>query len=192
MLIITTIGRTGSSLLAEWCRRMDLNIGNVSWMPDRDAGNEDTDTLEINKLIMKGKDLTKRIRYLDRDVVKDPQFVADCTIIRQWKAAREDALKIIYLKRDFQAIAQSQKRHPEMTGPSFRCFPDLMAVKEREFLRECEKLEIPVTILVFPFFLDAFQEVYHAVQGGIKIKLIKSKGMLEWASLIDKTKVHVK
>ncbi len=192
MIAIATIGRCGSSFLMEWCKRMGLKTGDIKWIDRVDAGNEDHDTLHINKFILKnGADMRKKIKYLDRDIVKDPYFIAHPDIIRQWAEVRE--MKVIYLKRPFTDIVQSQKRHPTMTCPAYRCFPDLMQQKEQEFLAECEKLGILKGILTFPDFLEEFNTVFDLIQSSLhRPKMNKEQGLQEWIRLVDNNKVHIK
>jgi len=192
MIIITGIGRSGTSLIAEFFRQMGFDIGTVSWNKNTIAGNEDVDTLLINKQILKGKIPKTDIINLKRDVVKDPLFVSDRSIIRAWCALRKD-IRVIYMHRDFEAIAASQKRHPNMYTPAYRCFPDLMEIKEREFLKELHKLNVPHAVLSFPNLNP--EDIIHAIKHihpPMAQSIDWSKGLKVWLNLLDQNKIHIK
>ena len=162
MIIIATVGRAGSSILTLFFQKCGLNVGSDTWYKAFNAGMENKETLLINneliKHYVKGEQINHyyvwgdiyKMRY---DVIKDPSFVAHPQIIKNWWKARKD-LKIIFLHRNAQDVVDSCKRLPEWTGPTYRCFPEMIEAKNDDFLRTVNKMGIPIKIFKFPQFLD--------------------------------------
>jgi len=150
MIIITGIGRSGTSALAQYAKACGKDIGETTWNEEADAGLEDHETLVINNLIRKGRDYGNRIQEVKADVVKDPQFVSDPKIIKAWWDARKD-LTVLYCHRNYYDIASSQKRKGDMYGPAYRCFPDLMEKKEDDFISTCYEIGIDLHVLSYPY-----------------------------------------
>ena len=151
MKIITGIGRSGTSVLTQYAKACGHNIGEARWLNEYRAGNEDREFIMINQHIYKvGGGMVNQIRYFDRDVAKDPLFMRDVRILRHWRALRED-FEIVYCYRDYEEIAESQRKLPDMMCPAYRCFPDLMKRKEEEFLEACGRWNVPFHILKYPY-----------------------------------------
>jgi hypothetical protein len=190
LTVITGIGRCGTSVIAEFYARMGMNIGDVSWDKKRRAGNEDRNTLAINFNILRHRfSMRKKIKYLVRDVVKDPQFVASPEIIEQWWSVRQN-IKILYMNRDYNAIIESQRKHPTMTCFAYRCFADLMEEREQLFRDKVKELGIPFAELTFPDCLRDFSNTFPVLQSVTSTKLDKSKAMGVWKELIDKNLIR--
>lgn len=156
MQIITGVGRCGTSFLIKYCKEIGLNIGNAKWIKSYNAGLEDRETIIINEHILKhGYDSTA-ISMLNnfpaRDVIKDPRFLIDSKLIGYWKIHFPE-LQVIWLSRDPNEIAASQKRKPNMTCPAFRCFPELIEAKETEFIKTLHKENINYSLFIYPNFL---------------------------------------
>ena len=167
MIIITSVGRAGTSFLAEYCKQVGLNIGQVNWVEEYRAGNECKDTVRINN-ILKNRILKKeklldemilnQIKELKNDIVKDPQFLIYPQIINVWLKARID-LKVIFLTREHQQIVDSLRKVPTMNSPVFRNHTDLILEHEIDFKKTCNSLDLELIEFKYPDFLSSFKEV---------------------------------
>ena len=171
MILVTTVGRSGSSFLMKFLSQTGIDIGTDKWFDKFNAGLEHPDVTSINgdliSKIIKDKDvdiwdLWSRIAGLKLDVYKDPQFVAHKEIIRHWRQVRKD-IKIIFLHRNPQDVVDSCKKIPEWTGPTYRLFPEMITAKNNNFLKVCDKLKIPTKKFKFPQMLDEGQEVIESL-----------------------------
>lgn len=166
MIIITGIGRTGTSALTGYCKALGMNIGNAQWIEIYDAGNEDINTIHINQAIFfHDKDMTREIQGLRRDVVKDPYFLRSTKCIRQWWKARQD-LTIVWCRRNPKDIVDSMRRKPDMDGPAYRCFEDLIIQKEKEWEACLKELKIPYHEITYPF---KFEDAYKIFKGNKRV-----------------------
>ena len=177
MVIITTIGRSGSSFLTKWLSECGLDVGSEQWFKPFNAGMENKKASIINamlvqSLIKKEKiniyDAWSGIHTLRSDIVKDPQFLMHPEIIENWWHVRKD-LKIVYLDRDFKKIAESQKKIPQWTAPVYRCFPELMKVQEFEFLDMVDDLQIPIKRFTYPDFLTQIDFLIESLSEWIEL-----------------------
>ncbi len=159
MIIITGPGRCGTSMMAELCYRWKLNIDIGPRLALLDAGYESAQSMIINQSFVKHYHLKlsldhaeyhkEKIKAVNFEVVKDPAFVVYSPCIEHWWRWRQD-LVILYMTRDPKEIAASQKRHPEMNTPTYRCFPELIKQKEKEFLNVVDRLGMPLQRVVYP------------------------------------------
>lgn len=197
MIIIATVGRSGSSLMMEYMKEIDLGVGDLRWVHKIDAGNESSMVTNINARlrnhIMGSKKLSKPTikdicKSVPLQVIKDPQFLIHPEMIRLWWMARKD-ITVMYLRRDPEKIVKSIYRHPYFNTPAYRCNVELIKKHEAEFLQILKDLNIKHVILEFPNFFD---------QLGTINKFIKESGYnvtkyapLIWKKLINPKKVHV-
>jgi len=159
MIIITGPGRCGTSMMAELCHSWGLKIDIGPRLALLDAGFESAQSMIINQSFVKHYHLKlsldhvnyhkEKIEAVDFEVVKDPLFVCYSPCIEHWWRVRQDII-ILYMTRDYKEIAKSQKKHPEMNTPTYRCFPDLIKEKEKEFLNLVDKLGIPLQRVLYP------------------------------------------
>lgn len=161
MILVCTIGRSGSSFLMKFLSECEVDIGTDQWFDTFNAGLEHRDVCSINaeliSHLIKGKNINHYrvwadIYDLKLPVYKDPQFLMHPMIIKNWWTVRQD-IKIVYLYRNHEAIAESQKKIPAWTCPVYRCFPEMMAKQEKDFLRQVNLLNIPIEVFKFPNFL---------------------------------------
>lgn len=145
-----------------------MDIGSDLWFPSVNAGLENAETLNINARLI--RHLIKKekvsmwyvwgdIEKINFDAVKDPQFVVDARVIREWHRVRKD-IKVIFMYRNAKAVAESMMKHPEWTTPVYRLFPEMIEKKNDEFLRMCERLDIPVFKFKYPNMLDGSPELF--------------------------------
>lgn len=171
MKIITGIGRCGTSALALYCKETGLNVGEVRWIDRYDAGMEDMETIKINETLIKEGEspfVNDKIEYLERDVVKDPRFLADHNLIRHWYGIRKD-IKVFWLRRNPKEIVASQKRKASMNCPAYRCFEDLIIEKEKSFENVLKTDNIPYIELWFPDFLYQGRQIIAEFGGSMKL-----------------------
>lgn len=159
MVIITGPGRCGTSMMSLLCHHWGLKVDIGPRLALLDAGYESAASMIINQSFVKHYHLKvnldhvnyhkEKIQAIDFEVVKDPAFVVYSPCIEHWWRWRQD-LVILYMTRDHKEIAKSQRRHPEMNTPTYRCFPPLIKIKEDEFLDVLNKLGVPMQRVVYP------------------------------------------
>jgi len=175
VIIITTIGRSGSSALMKWCQAIGYSTGKMYWHPLYKAGMENPQAVRINgkfraralkKESLEDGRIYKELGNLRASIVKDPQFLVHTEIIEHWVKVK-GKIKVVYLNRDFQEIVDSLKRVPEMNSPVFRNHVDLMKQREDDFLNRCKKLNIPFKVWTYPF-KDKHDEIFNFIGKGSK------------------------
>lgn len=176
MKIITGIGRCGTSLLLEYAKNVGHNVGDVKYIEQYEAGNELSMVQNINNQIFKqgiDRSIYLDIRSIDLDVIKDPLFFRTTECIKAWQRARSD-IHWIWCKREPIEIVKSQRRKPDMTTPTYRCFTDMIIKKEQEFEKFFIDFKIKFTILYYPF--EDLDTIFKLFGGNKKIwdKTIKS------------------
>jgi hypothetical protein len=158
MILITGIGRCGTSMMAKYLQVLGLDIGADRWYEPINAGLENRETLSINARLIrhfvKGESIDlgevhEDIHELDFDAVKDTQFLTDWRIIDFWDSVRQD-FEVIWMMRDYDQIVESMKRTPEWNTPVYRLFPYMMKQKEDEFKRTMRRLHIPFKQVHYP------------------------------------------
>jgi hypothetical protein len=162
LLIVTGVGRCGTSMLMQFLTRLDFDIGSTQWFDRVNAGLENKETLVINSEILrnliKGEHVNMwhiwgDIHDLKYDAVKDPQFLSHPAIIKNWWHVRKD-IKVVFMYRNVREVVESMKRHPEWNTPVYRLFPEMIEEKNDAFLRMCEKLEIPLVKIKYPHVIN--------------------------------------
>lgn len=167
MIVIATVGRSGSSFLAKWFKECGFDIGSDTWFEPFKAGYENKQTLDINQRLIrkhiKGERVNEYyiwgdIHDLKLDVIKDPQFLISPVIIKNWWKVRKD-IKVVFLYRKPEEIVESCKKLPEWTGPVYRCFPELIEEKQEAFLDQLDKSNIPYERFKYPSFLGQYYQM---------------------------------
>lgn len=193
MIIITGIGRSGTSLVAEFCKQIGLSMGDISWIAKYNAGNELPAMTKVSKHILgsvtKGTDIecADKILRINHECVKDPLFMSHPKIVRIWWKYRKD-IKVIYMKRDFNDIASSQSLKPLMNTPTYRCFPRIMKSHEESFIKTLETLGVPYQIVEFPGIIKEPKPLLEVLKrfSPRRLRGLKKK----WDALADPSKVH--
>jgi len=152
MVVVTGLGRSGTSLMIEYVAKLGLSTNHGMWYEKFRAGNEDKNAVEINASFLKHYHQERplhhvnfhadKIKALEQQVVKDPQFVAIPDIIEHWWNARKD-IQIIYCWRKHEEIEKSQLAVPTMKSPVYRCFTRMMIPIEAAFMLRIRELNIP-------------------------------------------------
>ncbi len=198
MILVTGVGRCGTSALMQYFINIGLRTGKMSWHKRYDAGNENPEVLNINNkfrkrfmngLPMKNAKLYEMAKQVDYDVVKDPQFLTFPSLINHWAEARDD-IRIIYCTRKPEHIVESLRRIPEMTSPVYRSHADLIVQKQNNFLARLDKLELPYTTIEFPHFMH-FPEVINWVLEEEGLTLPDDIETV-WRETFQHSKVHIK
>jgi len=196
MIIIATVGRTGSSVLLEYLSKIGLGAGDVKWIKKFDAGMENPRVSNINhkfrkKLLhggtLRSQEIQRQIMSLGFDVIKDPQFLVHPDIIKYWIKVRTD-IQVIFLTRDSHQVVSSMRRHPEMNTPAFRCFPEKIRDHEDRFLKILNRFKIKYIKLSFPDFLSQKKLIDDTVKRWGYI--IKPTDEI-WDMVIKPEKVHI-
>lgn len=206
MIIVTSVGRAGTSAYMEWLKEAGINVGDIAYVPGYDAGNEHPKATQINaqfrKAALSGKDLSKEmdmwnqyqaISELQIQAIKDPQFLAYPDIIRHWINVRKD-IKVVWLRRAPEEVVLSQRRVQGMTTPAYRCFPDLIREHEEQFERTLKELEVEYIEHWFPHFMNERSTVRKVLKElkGTRGKKIKDNEYNEaWDRVFEPTMVHI-
>jgi len=158
MIVVTGVGRCGTSVMIKWLKACGLKIGADKWFEVVNAGLENKHTLQINQSLirhfLKGEKVNMYhvkgdIDELNLDAVKDPQFLSDVRLIETWWEVRQD-LEIVLMTRDPEEIVKSVYKVPEWSTPIYRTKVELIEQKEREFMDTLDRLEIPYIVVKYP------------------------------------------
>lgn len=191
MIIVTTVGRSGSSALMEYLKQVS-NAGDLVWNKYYEAGNENPLTVRINSEFRKRAlerqplrdfKLYTEIENFNLEVIKDPQFLVIPEIIEHWWYVRKD-IKVILLEREPEKIVSSLKRKPIMNSPVFRNHTDMIISHMARFKKILTVNDIPYATFTFPDFIDQYEQVSEKLsEWGIK------NNPYAWG-VITRNKVH--
>lgn len=198
MIIITGPGRSGTSVLAQFCLQMGYHPGG-SWYDCVDAGLEHPRVAAINDALYHEATKTGKVeqtlaqyreemRSLDLAVVKDPRFTFHPAILRAWRSVRTD-LKVLMTYRTPEHSLASRKRHARNLLHKDKAHPDIL---RRDFANVIETMldqEIAFAMLLFPNFLNQYQKVYEAFRA-LGMEFDYAEGQAAWNSLVNMEKVH--
>lgn len=158
MIIVTGIGRCGTSMMAKFLKEAGMNIGADRWYEPINAGLENRQTLDINNRIInkyvKGQDINMHhvrgdIAELHYDAVKDPQFLVTSKVIETWWETRQD-LKVVFMERNPLDIVDSIRKHPEWNTRVYRTDIKMIEQKVGEFKKTIRGLMIPTFFFLYP------------------------------------------
>lgn len=199
MLIITGPGRSGTSVLALFCRRMGFEPGGA-WHESVDAGLEDEQIVRMNdamlseigrtgKAVQTLETYRSAIQNIAHPVIKDPRFTFHPGLLRAWRSVRDD-LRVLLTYRTPEHSLKSRKRLPGLLHKNQNT-PDII---RRQFADCVETLlaeNIPFRMLLFPKFLTQYDRIYTAFSD-LGMTFDKAEGARIWESLVDPKKVHFK
>ena len=180
MVIVTGLGRCGTSILTKYLGDVGFGVGrNINWHDEARAGYELSTAYSINREMWNnyckaGKPIDLDFDYrgpywkckyreaifnVDKDeekqgkveVIKDPRFTWNPALIEAWWTVRQD-LKLIICHRDIQSVMDSRKSLPPQYDDPKRV--KLSEYKEdfADFYTKVLQLEIPYVTLFFPKF----------------------------------------
>jgi hypothetical protein len=183
MLIITGLGRCGTSLIAKFLTLQGYNLGNCKWDDNIRAGMEDSQVVQINRVLAeqykKGDSYHARtiikvwLRTKALSIVKDPRFTWPGVLL-PWAEVVKD-LNILFMHRKFEEIALSRARLGEHSNDVSdtriynltRLYEDFSQFFNVVFLHN-----LKFRVLCFPEVLDNFPSVWQALHDlGVKIDL---------------------
>ena len=188
MLLITGLGRTGTSLLASFCKQMGRDpLG--KWIESKNAGYEDQELIEINQALYSGDedfDLN-RIKNYDRTVAKDPRLFlfSDKDVISQWCKHRKDA-RFLVAHRSFENIANSRNNIDDEEYASKDKLKVLFANAVSQLVLNNAKFKF----LKFPDFVDNYDLVFQSLSKFGGLNLNYEEGKVKWNELVDKSQIH--
>ncbi len=193
MLIVTGVGRCGTSLVAEYLMAIGLKTDNGRYYRAINAGHESKTALGINSGFIRSKLQNKKfdgfkeikefVRVENIDFVKDPQFLADTSLIKHWNA--QIGVKVILMIREAEDVVKSLRNAPSMNGPNYRNYPDLIRKHQKDFIGVCYSKRIPIDIIDFPECIADPYDLFKA------LNITDEKQQARWFKVADKNKVHV-
>jgi len=204
MVIITGIGRCGSSLVASFLEEMDFNIGNTVWCDKRKAGKEDGPAVMVNSVLshvlsagMKFNegDIKASIEGIcgNRDAIKDPRFTWHPEIIRIWHDVFPD-IKVLILLRDFEDSLKSRRlvteQYPDITwrATDNNIKAKQLKVEFADFFHKVYELRIPSMVMRYPDFVlgdSSYEEMYFSLNC-LGLEFDYSHGYEVWNGLINR------
>ncbi len=187
MLVITGLGRCGTSFLAYFMQKMGYYQGKVRMQELERAGMENSLVWQLNKDIRGEKKIgtwKSRIREITFPVIKDVRFTWGSIILRTWWEVRQD-MKLMILTRHIKDIIQSRKYakpnwDDERRGDNIEFFRSDF----REFMYAVGELGIPYETLRFPNFLCNYETVYCALRNLGYADFDKEKGQEYWGKIV--------
>lgn len=190
MLIITGMGRSGTSFLTKFLYDCGVNVGAKRYISDINAGFEYDKSVKINSQILDDTDIgvEDQIKSIDLEVFKDPRFTFP-SVMKKWIETRDD-LSFLMLLRDPKHAIESRHAHPN----HFTEVETVESLTQRvlETYLLLGQYNIPHETITFPHFLEQFEEVYDKLIyfGGLELdyNICKKK----WDKLVDFNKVHFK
>lgn len=213
MILITGLGRCGTSVLIKYLKKVGFYIGDCLWYDEIRAGYELPVAININTLMWRyycgeGKPINlddtifnlhgrswevtyrQAITYVDKSegglikVIKDPRLTWHPDIINAWWTARQD-FKLIICHRDIESIMKSRDLMPGKSEPKVSI---LSRYKEdfADFFTKVLQLGIPYETLFFPNFLQDFQ-LTHKVLESVGLFHDYELGKEVWGDLVDQT-----
>ncbi len=200
MLIITGPGRSGTSLLALFCKEMGFDPGGT-WHEFVDAGLEYPPVVRINTALQKDiaetgntnasiAEQAQAITSLDFAVVKDPRFTYHPLIIRAWASLRDDLSVLVTYRRPEHAIASRERKAKDlMRGLDKNRSGDNVRQELADTLEVLLDMQIPHRMILFPQMLDRYNEVYNAFND-LGLPFDKEHGKEVWSRIIRPDKVH--
>jgi hypothetical protein len=215
VLIITGMGRSGTSLMAQFCRLLGFDPGGYmepGGAESINAGMEDPPLTWLNDEIememrQKGQvtvsHFAARIRRYDRGVVKDPRFLGPWgrggALLDVWWTCRQD-LRLLVLTRAPSDVVKSWQAHAtcfkahlvDERGSTLSSEELALRVEQTatDFFSVAYQLGVPFRQLQFPDFIHEFDVVYDHLVDFAGLKVQRSSALATWKSLVDPKKVR--
>jgi hypothetical protein len=200
MLIITGPGRSGTSLLALFCKELGFDPGGT-WHDPVDAGLEYPPVVRINNAFLDDIAATgttdtaapaqrDAIAALDYAVIKDPRFTYHSSIFRVWGAVRQDISVLVTYRRPEHTIASRKRRATDlMRGINKNRSGDDVRQELADTLEVLLDMQIPHRMILFPQMLERYDEVYTVLRD-LGLEFDKEKGREIWGRIIRPDRVH--
>ena len=215
MILITGLGRCGTSILIKYLKEVGVGIGvNVNWHENVRAGYELTTfytlthdlyhrfckegkpidlDVECWGTYWEGKTYRQALQEVDKDerqgdvqVVKDPRVTWHPDIIESIHEARDGDLRLIICHRKIENVYRSRKSLPEnYDDPKPRKVLDEYKIDFADFYTRVLELNIEHVNVFFPNFLLDFNKTYWQLTN-IGLPHNFAKGYEIWGNIIDK------
>ncbi len=198
MLVITGPGRSGTSMLGQFCCDLGFNPGG-EWCDAIDAGLEHPHVAAINDALYREARTTggvstalalyrHEMSSLDLTVVKDPRFTFHPAILRAWLSVRKDISVLLTYRNPEQSIA-SRKRHKKFLFIKHKARPETLKCDMANTIEVLLECGVPYEILLFPIFLNQYDKVYAGLMN-LGLVFDREVGRAHWDSLVDESRVH--
>lgn len=213
MIIITGLGRCGTSILTKYLQEVGFELGrNINWHSQVRAGLELSTFYSIvdwmhHEYCKQGKKINlndpckceywngytyeEALNKVDKDerqgpveIVKDPRITWNPDLIESiWKARKD--IKLIICHRKIEDIYKSRKSLPKQyDDPKPRIELNEYKQDFADFYTKVLELRIPHINLFFPHFIKYFTMLYYSVNEFLPHDYDKGKEVLE--RIIDK------
>jgi hypothetical protein len=165
MIIITGTGRSGTSYIAKFMHKLGLNVlGSNVWLDDKKAGYEHDVIIPVFQAMGNGNkpNALKHLKNIPNcDVLKTPQFVnRDNPEVIKFFFDNIEGLKLVVMRRDFEAVADSFIRYqiiPGVGSKHGRIFKanervelvNIVANRYKVFIDYLDKENLPYTIVEY-------------------------------------------
>ena len=200
MLVITGPGRSGTSMLGQFCKSIGFHPGGA-WCEEISAGYEDERVVKINDAFYREARTTGRITEalekhrdeilsLNMAVVKDPRFTYHPAILRAWSSLRPDLTVLLTYRDPVDSIA-SRKRHRRYLFIKRKSRPEVLKCDMADTIQTMLDCGIPFSILLFPKFLGQYEKVHSALIS-LGLSFDRELGKEKWMTLVDESRVHFK
>jgi len=189
MLIITGVGRSGTSVLALWLKRCGIHVNGV-WIPSHEAGLEDVQAAGVNDLLDEGlsdEAALAAIAPVRAKVIKDPRFTRDpFRKFMLWNHCHPYIKVLLTHRNPADAVASRARRELYYWSSPLEA-----QLAFAETICALEEYEIPWRMLMFPHFLDRFEQVYEATAELLEgLAPSRAKAREAWNDTVDMTCVH--
>jgi hypothetical protein len=186
--IITGLGRSGTSFIAEIFQNLGYDMGEYN--PAVDAGFEHPEVTAINKAILNGdgwnpyqmKELSQKIF-----IAKDPRWIITLGL---WTKSKCEIDSVIFCARDYDEILKSTGNTnagmmARFQGWDYYYQIKIMRMLDSGFLDICKRHDILLSIIWFPDSLCNFE----AMNPLVKIVGDEQKLYEAWKKTIRKPKI---
>lgn len=183
MIIITGLGRCGTSLLAKYLTTLGKVTGG-RWVDKYNAGYEDPKFVSINERIIRGEIVPKEDFEYTREAVKDPRLTYfGAKALKRWLSERND-LKVILMTRKLQDSYNSRKL---TIGDDW--LPNELIEWELDLFETKDVIkEIDHCILPFPEIVENYDLVHEGLKK-VGVEIDYKVGEKIWKQIADIKKV---
>ena len=198
MLIITGVGRCGTSVVAKFFENMGFNLGYTHWDDMIHAGGEDSTVVWINRwmyacklkygtsslFVFKGRE---HILDFKLQIVKDPRFTWP-GVMEGWLKLRKD-LRVLILTRPFKDVVASRKKMGIMSNDwqdPRKYTIERLQIDFSNFLNVLGRNNTKYTMISFPGILDEYDLFYKSLRFLGHNTFDKEKGRKVWEKTVNK------
>lgn len=203
MLIVTGLGRCGTSAIMKFLIAMGMKDGETSFHGEVRAGYEFAQAWTINRDLyteqyVKNNQVIghfkEKIQALKVEVVKDPRFTWHPDLIKIW--AETIPIKVLVCHRDPEEVIRSrrlaeQAAQYDFSDPKRKADLSQFQIDFCDFITSLLKNKIQFELIYFPHFVEDFDGTYQALKRlGCEFDYEEAKK--KWAETIDPKLVMIK